>query len=178
MTCRSARALASLALILLLSPACKRHQRVVVQTTEEEAPMLASVIDVADPKVSPQLLSGFYGVEQNAWRWTAGRFSAVLRPPRSAADKGATLELHFTIPEVVISKVTVISLSASVNGTPLSPETYTKAGQYTYTREIPAHTLAGESAKVDFAVDKTMQPSGPDRRQLGIIVSSLGFVAK
>jgi len=157
--------------------ACNRHKRVIVQT-EEEGPILATIVHVADPRAAAQLLSGFYGVEQNSWRWTAGKFSVVLRPPRTAAAKGATLQLKFTVPEVVIAKLKAISLAASVNAIPLSPESYTLPGEFTYTRDVAANVLAGESAKVDFSLDKTMPPSGSDERELGVVVSSVGLEPK
>ena len=177
---RAGRPMAAAILIagLAFAPlACKRHPRVTVQT-EEEGPLLATIVHVADPRASAQLLSGFYGVEQNSWRWTAGKFSVVLRPPRTAAAKGATLQLKFTVPEVVIAKLKAMSLSASVNGIPLSPESYTLPGEFTYTRDVAANLLAGESAKVDFSLDKTMPPSGSDERELGVVVSSVGLEPK
>jgi hypothetical protein len=71
-----------------------------------------------------------------------------------------------------------MSLSASVNGTPLSPESYTLPGEFTYSRDVPANLLAGESAKVDFSLDKTMPPSGSDQRELGVVVSTVGLAPK
>jgi len=162
--------------LILASPACNRH-RVTVQT-EEEGPTLATVVQVADPHAAVQLLSGFYGVEQNSWRWTAGKFSVVLRPPRTAAVKGATLQLKFTVPDVVIAKLKALSLAASVNGTPLNPESYTQAGEFTYSRDVPASLLASESAKVDFSLDKTMPPTAGDQRELGVVVSTVGLDPK
>jgi hypothetical protein len=163
--------------LVILPTACKRHRRVTVQTVEE-APALASVVATADSQAATQLVSGFYGVEQNAWRWTAGRFAVVLRPPRSAATKGATLQLKFTIPDVAMSKMKGVTLSASVNGTALPPETYAHAGQYTYAREVPATMLGGEIARFDFSLDKTMPPTPSDQRELGLVVSLIGLQPK
>jgi len=163
---------------LLFAPlACKGRRRVTVQT-EEEGVTLATLVHVADPRAAAQLLSGFYGVEDNSWRWTAGKFSVVLRPPRTAAAKGATLQLKFTVPGVVIAKLKAMSLSASVNGTPLSPESYTQPGEFIYTRDVPAGVLVGESAKVDFSLDKTMPPSASDQRELGVVVTTVGLDPK
>jgi len=72
--------LAALAACLALA-GCRSKQKVKVQATEEEAPSLASTLHVADPKVAAQLISGFYGIEGDSWRWTAGKFSVLLRPP-------------------------------------------------------------------------------------------------
>jgi len=158
---RSAVAAAVLIVSLVIaSPACKRHKRVMVRTVEE-APAMASVVATADPNVASQLVSGFYGVEQNAWRWTAGRFSVILRPPRTASNKGATLELKFAIPDVAIKKMRGVSLSAYVNGTALAPETYTQAGQFTYTRDIPANLLP---AKCRAWIFRSTKPSHPAPR--------------
>ena len=52
---------------------------------------MRSVLNMGDPKVEPQLVTGFYGVEAGAWRWTAKQFTVALRPPFGAAQKGAKL---------------------------------------------------------------------------------------
>lgn len=174
---RSAAAAAILIVCLALAPAgCKRHRRESVQT-EEEAP-LSTIVHAADARAGSQLINGFYPVEHNAWRWTAGKFSVLLRLPRNAASKGAILELKFTIPDVAMAQTKSITLAASLNGAPLTPETYTKAGQFIYRREIPASQLEGDSARVDFAVDKTIPPNESDKRELGVIVSEVGFEPK
>jgi hypothetical protein len=171
-------AAAILVLCLAFAPlGCKRHRRVTVKTIEE-APTLASVVATADPHVAAQLVNGFYGVEQNSWRWTAGRFSVLLRPPRSAATNGAVLQLKFAIPDVAISRMKAVSLSAYVNGTALAPETYSQAGQFIYSRDVPANLLTGDVARVDFSLDKTIPPTAADRRELGVVVSMVGFQPK
>ena len=173
------RSIAAAALVLGLAAApmaCKRRKPQV--QTIEEAPTLASVVATADPHLTRQLISGFFGVEQNAWRWTTGRFSVVLRPPASAAGKGATLQLQFAIPDLAMAKYKELTLSAYMNGTALPPETYTKAGQFTYSRDVAASLFSGDVARVDFAVDKTMPPTPSDRRELGVVVSVIGFQPK
>ena len=164
--------------ILAIVPAgCKRHRRVTL-LTNEEAPALASVVATADPHAAAQFVSGFYGVEQNAWRWTAGKFSVLLRPPRAAAVSGAILQLKFTIPAVAMSKMKGVSLSASVNGAPLPPESYTQAGDFVYSRDVPANLLTGDVARVDFSLDKAMPATPADRRELGLVVAMVGLQSK
>jgi hypothetical protein len=143
-----------------------------------EAPRMASTIHMGDPRIGAQLISGFYGIEQNAWRWSGRRFSVALRPPLGAAQKGATLQVRLTVPPVVIEKLTTISLSATINGSALPPETYSQAGDYTYTREVVPELLMGESVCVDFQLDKSMPPSGADLRDLGVVVLSAGLQLK
>jgi len=164
--------------LAVLPLACKRQRRVTVQTVEEEASPLATIVHTADPHAASQLISGFYGIEQNAWRWTAGKFSVMLGAPRNAAAQGATLQLKFTIPDVAIQQMKAVSLKAAINGTPLPPESYTQAGEFTFSREIPAGKLGSGPVKVDFTLDKTMPPTEADKRELGVVVSTIGLQAK
>jgi hypothetical protein len=173
---RFAVAAALLAVLAMAPMGCKRRKPAVLTT--EEAPDLATIVATADPHVARQLVSGFYGVEQNAWRWTAGRFSVVLRPPPSAATKGATVQLKFAIPDAAMTKYKALALSCYVNGTALPPESYTQGGQFTYIRDVPANLLTADVAKVDFSVDKTIPPTAGDSRELGVVVSMVGFQAK
>jgi hypothetical protein len=168
-----------LALALLLAVVgCKRKETVNVQT-EDEAPRMASVVHTGDPQSDPQLVTGFYAIEQNSWRWTAQRFSVVLRPPAGGVERGATLNMQLAVPDAVISRLKTISISGNIGPTQLSPETYTEQGSYTYTRDIPAKLLAGDGLRVDFKLDKSLPPgTGGDQRELGVIVSSVGLEAK
>ena len=173
-----ALAAAALVLCLALLPAgCRRHKPTNVRTIEE-TPALATVVATADPQAAAQLLSGFYGVEQNAWRWTGPRFSVLLRPPRAAAARGAVLQLKFTLPPVSIEKLKSVTISAFVNGAALPSETYTQPGQFIYSRDVPASLLGGDAARADFSLDKTMSPGAADKRELGVVATTIGFQAK
>jgi hypothetical protein len=154
-----------------------KRSGVTVENEEQAAPRVASVIRMNDPSSSAQLLSGFYPIENNSWRWTAGKFSALLRTPPGAAQSGATLTMAFVVPEIVIRKVGNVTLRASIGGTALKPETWTAAGTYEYSADVPPSMLAPESVKVDFALDKSLPPD-VDRRELGIIVTSVGLASK
>ncbi|HEV2444837.1 MAG TPA: hypothetical protein VGS58_02905 [Candidatus Sulfopaludibacter sp.] len=170
---------AALVAALALAPlGCKRSEKVQVQETVEEGPRLVSSIAMGDPKLETQLVSGFYGIEGNAWRWTAKSFTAVLKTPFGGSQRGGTLELALTVPGVVIEKEKNVSLAASVDGKPLPPESYTQAGAFSFKRDIPAEWLKGESVKVEFQLDKAMPPSGADQRELGIIANALSLGTK
>lgn len=163
-------------LLVLAFLGCK--QSVKVAQTDEEGPRMSSIVHTGDPKSETQLLNGFYGIEQNAWRWTGQQFSVILRPPAGAAQKGATLNVQMAVSAVTIGQLKTITLSASAGGATLSPETYTQAGPYVYTRDVPASQLTGESIKIDFMLDKALPPSGADRRDLGLIVNSIALDTK
>ncbi len=168
-----------IAACVIALPGCKRKEKVPVQLTEEETSAgLVSMVQVADPQASQQLLKGWHGVEQGAWRWTMGQFSVLLRPPQTAATKGAVLQLKLAVPDPVIAKLQSITLSAKVNDVALAPESYTKPGEYTYSREVPAKALQGEAAEVQFTLDKVLPPGAADARELGVIVSLVGLEPK
>ena len=164
----------------LASPDCKRDRKVQVQPTveEEDVPRLASAVPMNNAKLEPQLVSGFYSIENGSWRWTAKQFSVLLRSPATAAQRGAVLSFEFSVPDPVIRKLHAVTLKASVEGKPLTPETYTKSGPYTFKRDIPASSIAGESVRIDFALDKAMSPAGGDRRELGVVASSVALSPK
>ena len=155
--------------------ACKGRERVPAAQTEEEQGELAGVVHMADERAASQLLSGFHTLEQNSWRWTAGRFAVLVRTQGGAAEKGANLRLKFFIPDAVLAKLKVMALSATVNGMPLAPESYTQPGDFTYAREVPPAALRAETAKVEFALDKFLPPSEADQRELGVVVTSVGL---
>ncbi len=158
---------------------CRRSAKnIQAEATDEGAPALASMIKVANPRASAQLLNGFHDVEGNAWRWTKGKFSVTLRPPLNAAQSGAKLVVKFSIPGPVIERVNSMTLTANVNGAAIPGETYTKAGDHTYSKDVPASALGADAVTVEFALDKFLPAGTLDQRELGVVVSSIGFEAK
>lgn len=157
--------------------ACKRRRhRTPVQETDNG--MLATMVSAADPRAETQFVKGFYPVENGAWRWTSRQFTMILRPPKLASEKGARLVLKFSIPDLVIEKLHSMTLSAALNGVAIAPQEYTKPGELTYARDVPASALAGDAVKVEFTLDKALPPSPVDQRELGVIVNAAGFEVK
>jgi hypothetical protein len=168
-----------LTLVTALTLVACTHEAAAPEATPAttKAPGLMSVLNMNDPDSAKQLTSGFYGVENNAWRWTASKFSVTLAPPAGAAKNGARLEMKITFPQGSIDKLGPITLSATVGGIALEPEKYTKLGPYDYSRDVPASVLSGDKVTIDFATDKAMPPA-VDRRELALIVGKVGLVAK
>ena len=168
--------------VCLLSVAgagCRRRDRKIrVQQTDEDTATLASVIQMGDPKAAPQLLNGFFNIESNTWRWTMGKFTVALRPPRNAGVRGATLHLKFVLPEAVLSKIKTTSISAKVGSVVLSPETYTQPGEFDYSRDVDPKLLSGEVVNVEFSMDKFLTAGMVESRERGVIATSVGFEAK
>ena len=166
------------ALVLLLALSACKSNKVETRATIEEAPRLASMVRMGDPNAAGQLTSGLYQVEDNAWRWTSREFAVTLGPPPGAAQKGAVLSLDVSIPDPVIEKLKTVTLTASLSGVDLPPQTYTRTGRDVYKRDVPVNLLAGGAIRIDFRLDKALPPGGGDLRELGIVVLSAGLEAK
>lgn len=158
---------------------CRAPESVPVETIEEPAVSdLAPMVHAADPKAAFQLARGFHEIEQNAWRWTTKEFAVTLRPPLRASEKGAILRLKLAVPEAALQRLKAVTLSARLGGIDLDPETYSKPGEYVYTREVPPSALGGDAVSVEFSLDKAIPPGDVDQRELGVIVTSVGLEAK
>lgn len=96
----------------------------------------------------------------------------------AAAQARSVLELQLWVPETSIQALKSLTLTASVGGSTLAPETYRKAGAYTYRRDVDPKLISGDAVRIDFQLDKTMPPGAADLRELGIVVTSAGLVAK
>ncbi len=166
------------AVLMLASSGCKRHVKNADQAVGNNTETLLSTVHTADPKAAPQLLRGFYPVEGNAWRWTAGKFAVALRPLAGATQKGARLVVRFVIPDSALTINKSMTLSATVGGFALSPETYTNSGDHTYVRDVPATALGSDKIVADFTLDKFIPAGAIESRELGIVVNSIGFDPK
>jgi hypothetical protein len=172
---------ALLAGLVLALAGCNRAHKVTVVETVEETPDKTGIpiaINMGDPKQEKQLVSGFYAIEAKSWRWTAKDFTVSLRPPAGSAAQGATLIFALSIPQVTVDKLKSVTLSASINGTALAPETYAHDGQYEYKRDVPPDALKGGAVRVAFHLDKSMPPSGGDARELGVVARTIGLESK
>lgn len=159
---------------LLTVVGCRRNDRVKVET-EEGAPRMATMLAMSDKRAPSQLLEGWYGLEDNSWRWTAAHFNVLLRPPAGASRNGAVLKLQLNIPQPLLDRVKNTSLTATVKGSPLPRETYSQSGSFTFSREVPPELLKDDSVKVEFALDNFLAAGSAETRELGIVVTAVGF---
>lgn len=168
----------ALVAVALLTPvACRRHRRAPAEAEDMSRP--AMVLQMADPRTSIQLIRGFHQLENSAWRWTEKTFAVSLRPPDGAAERGAVLLLKLTIPQPQIDKLKTIAVTAQVNSATLPAETYSASGDFLFQRDVPPSAFsAGKLATVQFSLDKAVPPTPPDLRELGIVVTSVGFMKK
>lgn len=168
--------IAFISLILMGNIACKRQPRVEEAPPEPEI-LLKSDLPVDDPDALVHLTHGFYGLEEGSWRWAGPAFGLVLAEPEGAAEQGATLEADLNLSEVVLERLGPITLSATVEGVPLEPETFSEPGDATYIRSIPPGVLSGEPVAIEFTTDKALPPEGGDNRELSLIVTRFALTA-
>jgi len=135
------------------------------------------MLSTADPRADKQLISGFFGNE-GLGRWTGRTFRAVLKPPPAAGRKGAIVVVRFGVPKSSMDVLGSMHLSATVNGVALAPQEYIRSGEADYIRDVPATAFRGGNATVDFVLDKVLPASGNERRDLGVVVTTIGFEAK
>ncbi|HEX4274569.1 MAG TPA: hypothetical protein VHZ74_04410 [Bryobacteraceae bacterium] len=148
------------------------------RTTPAAGVHLSSSIQMADASTARQLLSGFGGVEEGAWRWSAQHFSAALQRPSGAAASGARLTLRLFIPENQIRDLGPMTLTAYVNGHSLGEQRYSSAGDAVYTRGVSSEYLRSPLAVVAFAFDKARSPSTRDDRELAAIAKSVSLESR
>ena len=165
---------APLLFMMALAPAaCKRSP-----SHAQPGPELLSVVPVDDPHAATQLGEGFYSLEGNTWRWTAGKFSVILKPPPGASQDGARLELKLNLPDIILQQLGAVTLSATAGGSRLKPEKYPQAGSFVYARDVPASALGGDSVSIEFATDKMIPAGKLEKRELALIVTSVGLISK
>jgi len=139
---------------------------------------LEEVVNTANGGPSPQLLRGFHPVEEGSWRWSQSKFSVALKPPRQISQ-GAVLVLKYSLPQPALATLKEVTISSTIEGIPLPPEKCSETGMRELRRDVPADVLKGKRAvTVDFAVDPFLPAGENDRRELGLIVHSIGLLRK
>jgi hypothetical protein len=133
-----------------------------------------SYFQTADPQAARQLVDGFYAPE-NFGRWTKPKFSVMLAVPHDPPLEYPALLVKLFIPDNEIAQLKSMTLSSSVNGAALAPETFTAAGGHVYARTIPATAIREGQVRADFTLDKWMPGKTQDSRDLGIVVTVVGL---
>ena len=132
--------------------------RVRAQVVVERKPT-QSYLTMNAPEAENQIVSGLFGAE-TSWRWMGDRAVILLKPP----PEPQPLHVVFNIPDAAPARRVTLAL----DGVVLEDKIYDKPGGYTLS------TKPVSGGTVTISVDKTFSTGG-DRRQLGIIVSELGF---
>jgi hypothetical protein len=129
----------------------------------ERKPALA-YLPMSVPEAGQQIVSGLYELEGGRWRWMSGRAVVLLKNPGTALP----LDVVFSIPDLAPARRVTVRLDGQL----VADQRYAAPG--TYTLSTAPVTVSGSSATVVIAIDKTFRVPG-DHRQLGIILSEVGF---
>ena len=138
------------------------------------APRAASSVMMDEPAQSAQLLDGFYGMEGKS-RWTARKFSVLLKAPDGSERDGAELALNLYLPDVQIQHLGPIQMLADVGGRQLPARTFSQPGEFTYTAHVPAELLQSGFVVLEFRLDKSSVGLNGDARELGVVVTEVGL---
>jgi hypothetical protein len=127
-----------------------------------------------DIRNKPQLLSGWYPIEDGAWRWMAKRAEVTLQTP---TNTGLAFDMQLYFPPDHMQRAGgPVTLTVRINGRPLGEETYSEPGGYRFTKPVPEHLLAFPRSQVTIRMNRAIPPSSSDLRELGTVVQALGFL--
>jgi len=133
----------------------RAEQVVKREPSREDLPMNA-------PEAQEQIVSGVYPLEgKNGWRWMSGRALILLKKPGRPERLRVSLYIHDNAPA---RKVTVL-----LDGVQVAEQTWPAPGKYVL------HSQPVQGSAVTIVADRTFSVPG-DSRELGIILTELGFV--
>jgi hypothetical protein len=118
----------------------------------------------------PHLLAGWHRIEPAGWRWTERRFAVAFHDCAGAVGH---LRLNFAIPESLLQSLGPIRLRAAGEGRELGAVSYQSAGEHLFQASVPAEILRRDPVVVQFELDKAVPPGEVDKRELGVIVTSV-----
>jgi hypothetical protein len=132
-----------------------------------------SYLDMGDIRARPQLLDGWYGIENGAWRWMAKQAQALLRMP----DRPSKFQAQLFFPANFMERAGgPVTLSIMVDGHQLFSTRYAQPGGYQAGFAVPQNLQDGSIRKITIQLDRAMSPSGTEQRELGAVVQGFGFV--
>jgi hypothetical protein len=86
------------------------------------------------------------------------------------------MQLFFT-PDYMQLAGGPVTVSVMIDGKLLTEETYVRPGGYRLAKPVPHELLNSPAARVSIRLNRVAPPTGPDERELGVVVDRLGFVA-
>ena len=129
----------------------------------ERKPVLSD-LPMNAPEADRQIVSGVYQLEGGLWRWMSKEAVILLKPPPNPS----ALVVRFVIPEAAPARRVHVDLNGQLVVTQDCPS----PGSYIV--KTPPIQPPGDSATIKISVDNTFSPQS-DKRQLGVILTSVGF---
>ncbi len=125
---------------------------------------VVSYLPMNAPEAEQQIVSGVYQLENGEWRWMGKTAVILLKPP----DAPSQLVVRFFIPDSAPARQVRVALNDRVIAT------QNCAGPGTYAITQLQNEPESDTAAVTISVDKTFS-SQSDRRELGVILTAVGF---
>jgi hypothetical protein len=138
-------------------------------------PESLSYLHLGDIRSRAQLGSGWYAVEDGAWRWMSNQAEATLRPLPIAGPQQFELQLFFP-PDFMTRAGTPVAVFVRLNGHPFATSFYYEPGGHTVAKPVPPELLTQPVTHVSIRVGPSIRPTATDLRTLGAVVQGLGFV--
>jgi len=136
-------------------------------------PELLSYLHLGDIRSRAQLGTGWYAIEDGAWRWMSNHAEAALHPLPAPAQ--FELQLFFP-PDFMTRAGTPVTVSVSLNGKPFAKFFYYEPGAHTVAKRVTPDLLTEPVTQVSISVTPSIPPTATDQRTLGAVVQGLGFV--
>ena len=135
-----------------------------------------SYLNLGDIRNKAQLGSGWYGIEDGGWRWMSKQAEAVLRVPAEAAP---VFEMQLFFPPGFMQRTGgSVTVSVMLDGRLLTRETYLQPGGYRLAKSVSRDQLTAPAVRVTLQLNRAMPPDASDQRELGAVVSRLGFASR
>jgi len=116
-----------------------------------------------------ELLEGWHASEGTGWRWTQREFRARVKLGRDRRARVLVMQLF--LPDELLERFGVVTLEAAVNGRPLAPARFERAGPQTLVR--PLGSPSEPELELDFRTSGVLEPDARDGRERGIVVVSI-----
>ena len=114
-----------------------------------------------------QLVAGWFLPESSGWRWTERCFSFACDLPLSSKTE---IRMEIFVPEAYFETGKSLQLEACIDCKNVPPIVFQKPGAHVYSVQLQPKT---NPTRFEFTLERSLPPSGADRRELGIIVSSV-----
>jgi tRNA (mo5U34)-methyltransferase len=113
------------------------------------------------------LTHGWHAIEEQRWRWTEARFGFDVVTDSPAAFR--TLRMAFHLPPAHFARTGPLTLAARADGMEMPPQIFDAPGDHKCVLTLPAYAPR-TALHVELALDRCVEPTGEDARELGIVV--------
>ncbi len=164
--------------LLLALSGCRQREKIRAEATDESPQAIESTLPMGSPKSAIQIIRGFHEIEDGTWRWSMSKFGVLLKAPSDGPKNGAKLVMKFSLPDVLVSTVGEVTVSARTGPLALASKTYASAGDFEFEADVPASAMHVDGVPIEFAVDKFLPPGALDQRELALVVSVISLENK